>query len=170
MIFLSAGNIGAQDYMWLGVCLKRYIFFSPLFFIIILLLYWGYIVTFTKVLTIYHSWIHPSIILLILYSWNSFNRSHFSIFILFSPPSPFYTLSLYPPLPTGTNPPDRTCYTFLFSVSEKKDIFVYLYREFPCDISMYICIITWTGSSRVFLKRYILTLAFSCYLLCSRLL
>jgi hypothetical protein len=23
------------------------------------LLYWGHIVTFTKVLTIYHSWIHP---------------------------------------------------------------------------------------------------------------
>jgi hypothetical protein len=23
------------------------------------LLYWGYIVTFTKVLTIHHSWIHP---------------------------------------------------------------------------------------------------------------
>jgi hypothetical protein len=29
-----------------------------------LLLYWGCIVTFAKVLTIYHSWIHPSIILL----------------------------------------------------------------------------------------------------------
>jgi hypothetical protein len=31
---------------------------------IILSLYWGYIVTFTKVLTMYRSWIHPSIILL----------------------------------------------------------------------------------------------------------
>jgi archaellum biogenesis protein FlaJ (TadC family) len=29
-----------------------------LLFVILLLLYWGYIVTFTKVLTIYHSWIH----------------------------------------------------------------------------------------------------------------
>jgi hypothetical protein len=28
-------------------------------FIIILLLYWGKIVTFTKVLTLHHSWIHP---------------------------------------------------------------------------------------------------------------
>jgi hypothetical protein len=30
----------------------------------LLMLYWGYIVTFTKVLTTYHRWIHPSIILL----------------------------------------------------------------------------------------------------------
>jgi hypothetical protein len=38
---------------------------------------------------------------------------------------------------------------------EKNDIFVYLgylYREFPCDVSMYIyiCIITQIGSSALF--------------------
>jgi hypothetical protein len=35
-----------------------------LFKIIVLLFYWGHIVTFTKVLTMYYSWIHPSIIFL----------------------------------------------------------------------------------------------------------
>jgi hypothetical protein len=29
---------------------------------------------------------------------------------------PFYTVSLYPPPPTGTYPPDRTNFNFLFSV------------------------------------------------------
>jgi hypothetical protein len=41
-------------------------------------------VTFTKVLTIYHSWIHPlhhSSYPPSFHSWNSFNRSHFSIYI-----------------------------------------------------------------------------------------
>jgi hypothetical protein len=48
------------------LALKWLVFFS------FLLLYWGYIVTFTKVLIIYHSCIHPS------HSWNSFTRSYFS--------------------------------------------------------------------------------------------
>jgi hypothetical protein len=39
------------DFFVLLFCLK-------LFFITILLLYWGYIVTFTNILTIYHTWIH----------------------------------------------------------------------------------------------------------------
>jgi hypothetical protein len=96
-----------------------------LFFIIILLLYWGYIVTFTKVLTIYHSWIrtlHYSPLSPAPHSWYSFNRSRFSVFIhenIFLPYSPSYTLSLYT-VPAGTNPPERTCFTFLFSVFEKR--------------------------------------------------
>jgi hypothetical protein len=64
--------------------------------------WWGYIVAFIEVLTlyqIYHTWIHP------LYhsplsptsnSWNSFNRYHFSIYVLvhiifayFNPSTPF---------------------------------------------------------------------------------
>jgi hypothetical protein len=57
-----------------------------------------------KNFTLYHSWIHsPSIIFLYPpypHSWNSFNRSHFSIYIhvykIFAPYSPSYTLSLYP--------------------------------------------------------------------------
>jgi hypothetical protein len=60
----------------------------------------GHIVTFTKVLRIFHSWIHPSSILPYLpfpHSWNSFNWSHFSIFIheykIFLLHSPAYTLS-----------------------------------------------------------------------------
>jgi hypothetical protein len=47
---------------------------------------WGYIVTFTKVVTIYHSWIHPTPIKFLyfpsLHSWNGkLNRCHFSIYI-----------------------------------------------------------------------------------------
>jgi hypothetical protein len=48
-----------------------------------LLLYW-YIVTFTKVFTIYHNWIHPlyhSPLFHLPHSWKSFNRFHFSIHI-----------------------------------------------------------------------------------------
>jgi hypothetical protein len=57
--------------------------------------------------------------------WNSFNRSHFPIYVhehIFPPYSPFYTLSPHPPPPTGTNPPGRTCSALLFSdfVKEKK--------------------------------------------------
>jgi hypothetical protein len=37
---------------------KKSILFFEILFIIIVFLYWGYIVTFTKVLTLYHSWIH----------------------------------------------------------------------------------------------------------------
>jgi hypothetical protein len=36
------------------------------------------------------------------------------------PYSPFYTLSVYPPPSTGTNPLDKTCFIFLSSVYEKK--------------------------------------------------
>jgi hypothetical protein len=44
-----------------------------------LLLHWGYIVTFTKVLTIYHIWIHPHHHFSLSptpssHSWNTFNR------------------------------------------------------------------------------------------------
>jgi hypothetical protein len=61
-----------------------FIFLSISFF---LLLCWGYIVAFTKVLTIYqkcHSWIQfllHSPLSPLTHSWNSFNRSHFSIYI-----------------------------------------------------------------------------------------
>jgi hypothetical protein len=69
---------------------------SYLFFIIILFLYWGYIVTFTKVLTVYHSGIHP-LNPSFPHSWNSFNMSQFSIFIyeyiIFRPHLLSYTFS-----------------------------------------------------------------------------
>jgi hypothetical protein len=54
-----------------------------------------------------------------LTSWNSCNRFYFSIYMHvhteFAPYSPSYTLSPYPPPPTGTNSPDRTCFALLFS-------------------------------------------------------
>jgi hypothetical protein len=76
------------------------------------LLFWEHILTFIKVFTIYHSWIHPlhdSSLSRSPHSWNSFNRSHFPIctckYIIFKPYSFSYTLSLYtPPTPTGAKP------------------------------------------------------------------
>jgi hypothetical protein len=63
-------------------------------------LYWGYIVIFTNDLTIYHSWIHSlhhSPLSSLPHSWNSFNRSHFSIdihaCIIFPSYSPLILLS-----------------------------------------------------------------------------
>jgi hypothetical protein len=85
-----------------------WLFNKCLFCWCLLLLYWRCTVTFTKVFAIYHSWIHPlSSFSFSLPSWNSFNRSHFSIFIHeyiifppYSPPAPFpYIL----PPHTGVN-------------------------------------------------------------------
>jgi hypothetical protein len=54
----------------------------------------------------------PSIFLLYAlspHSWNSFNRSHFSVYIrmytILAQYSPFYLFSPHPPHPTSTNPP-----------------------------------------------------------------
>jgi hypothetical protein len=68
------------SYLCLVDC--RYVFYT----LFLLLLSWGYIVTFTKFLTMYHSWTHPLGHSLLTpnpppYSWNSFSRSHYSIFI-----------------------------------------------------------------------------------------
>jgi hypothetical protein len=98
------------------------------FFLFLLLLYWGYIVTFTKVLITYHSWIHPLHHSPLSppppHSWNSFNRSHFSIYrheyIILSPYSPSCTILPHLPPPISNNPPDRTCFAFLFCVFVKK--------------------------------------------------
>jgi hypothetical protein len=63
------------------------------------------------------------------HSWNNFNRSHFSI--SYTPRQELFCLSV-------------------FHFWKKKEIFVclrWLYREFPCVMSMCICNITWIGSS-----------------------
>jgi hypothetical protein len=101
------------------------LFFKFLFFIV-----QGCIVAFTKVLKIYHSWIHSlhhSPLSLLPYSWKSFNRFHFSIFIheylIFPPYSASNTFSLYPPPPTDTNSrQDLFCLPVL--VLKKKILFV----------------------------------------------
>jgi hypothetical protein len=97
------------------------------YFTFLLLLFWGYIVTFTQVLTVYHSeftlpsfsFVPPS-----THSWDSFNRSHFSIFtyvyIILPSDLSSYTLSPHPPPTTGTKLPDRTCSALLFSFFVKK--------------------------------------------------
>jgi hypothetical protein len=89
------------------------------------------------------------------HSSNSFNRSHFSIFIyeyiIFLPYFPSYILSWYLPPPSHWYQPlDRTWFMFLssFFEGEKKDIFVclrYLYKVFHYAISMYICILSQIG-------------------------
>jgi hypothetical protein len=64
--------------------------------LIILLLYWEYIVTFTKVLIVYHSWIHPPIILLYPppHSWSSLDRSLLHFHARVHDPSTTFTLLL----------------------------------------------------------------------------
>jgi hypothetical protein len=66
------------------------------------LLHWGYILTLTKVLSLYHSWIHPSIILLYLpspipgiVSTGPIFSIYIHVYIVFPSYSPSYTHSLY---------------------------------------------------------------------------
>jgi hypothetical protein len=90
--------------------------FFPLFW---LLLYWRHIVTFTKILTIYHSWIHPPP----LFSFISLHPIAGIVTTgLIFPFSYSYTLSLYPHPSHCCQPPDRICSTFLFSVLKEKNI------------------------------------------------
>jgi hypothetical protein len=67
------------------------------------------------------------------HSCNSFNVSHFSIFIhnyiIFLLHSASFSLSLYPPSSHWDQPPDRIHFTFLFFVFEKK-LFLFI-----CDRS-----------------------------------
>jgi hypothetical protein len=86
-----------------------------LYFIFIVVV--GYIVTFTKFLTIFHSRIQPlhySPLFPVPHSWISFKRSHFSIYIyvyrIFPPYSPHDLLSLYPPPshPLSLYPPSQS--------------------------------------------------------------
>jgi hypothetical protein len=98
-------------------------------------LYRGNTVVFSKVLTIYHSWIHPlhhSPLSPSPHSSNRFNRPHCSIFTheytIFPSYSPSYTLSLYPPTPyTGTNPPEGHVLPSYSLVFENKRHF-YLFK------------------------------------------
>jgi hypothetical protein len=103
-------------------------------------LYWGYNGTFTEVRTIYHSWINPlhhSPLSPFSHSWNSFNRSYFSIYIhvyiIFPPYLSSYILFLYPSPPTSTNLPDKTCFAFLFCFCKKKKKIIIITFMFKID-------------------------------------
>jgi hypothetical protein len=118
-------NVFSNQTDYRSLCLL-YRLFSFLKIVIILLLYWGYTVTFTKVLIIYHSLIHPlhhSPLSSPTPFLDSFIRSHFSIFIheyiIFIPYESSYTLSLYTPT-HWFQLPDRTCSVFLSSIFEKR--------------------------------------------------
>jgi hypothetical protein len=92
-----------------------------------------------------HSEIHPlhhSPSSLLPHSWDNFNTFHFSIFIhvstVFVPYSTSHTLCLHPPHSHWYQLPRQDMFCLLFS------IFVCLrslHREFPCDISIYVCVI-----------------------------
>jgi hypothetical protein len=85
-----------------------------------------------KYITTHHSWInslHHSTLFSLL-SWNSFNRSHFSIFIpeyiIFPLYSPSYTLSLYFHTHTDTPPPRQDLFCLpVLSFWKKYILFVY---------------------------------------------
>jgi hypothetical protein len=156
IIFWVFGELSQNERIWNeGSCLslKYYIKSSSFFFqkilvyfftYFILFIYfyccawWGYIVAFVKGLTIYHTWIHLlhcSPLSPCLHSWNSFSRSHFSIYThvhtVFAPYShnrPFPTSSSIPlvPTPLGSNVPDSTLLFSNFLTEKKNDIFVCL--------------------------------------------
>jgi hypothetical protein len=132
--FFKSQGVKDQLFYHQGICITDisssfllciFIFIILLFKFFIVL---GYIMTFTKVITIYriyHSWIYPlyhSPLFSFPHSWNSFNRSHFPIYThvytVFVPYSPFFLSHIFPPL-TGTNSPERTCSAHLFSVLKK---------------------------------------------------
>jgi hypothetical protein len=65
------------------------------------------------------------------------------VYTIFALYSPSYTLSPHPFPHTGTNLPEKTCSVLLLSDFVKEKMTFYLtqiYRKFPCDIFMYICI------------------------------
>jgi hypothetical protein len=97
---MSINEKGKGKIMFSFGFLKKMVYGELLGFYVFLPLYWGYIVIFTQVLTVYHSLIHPlhhSPLFPCPNPWNSFNRCHFSTYIhtytVFAPYLPSYTLS-----------------------------------------------------------------------------
>jgi hypothetical protein len=96
------------------------------YFVIFFKLCWGYIVTFAQILTVYHSWIHPSIIL--LYSLSPIPgivstglNFHFHTWVhnistILTVLHPFLVPCPLPLVPT----PNRTCFTCMFSIFGKR--------------------------------------------------
>jgi hypothetical protein len=77
--------------------------------------------------------LHHSPLSSLSHSWNSFNRSHCSIYIheyiILLPYSPFYTLSLYLPPSHWYEPPDRNCFkppVLHFCKKKKKKTFLFV--------------------------------------------
>jgi hypothetical protein len=145
---------------WLNVYIRKFLFL-PSF-----LPYcagWGYIVAFTKVLTIYqicHTWIHPSIILLYAppfkeeFQWVSFTYMCAQYLHHIHPPTPFSHLLPLPLIPPPHTRQDLFCPPVLWFCKRKKLHFCLfkIATQFPFEISMYIYIyiITQIGSPSLF--------------------
>jgi hypothetical protein len=138
-----------------NVCIhKLSFFFSSLKFFyilfIIILWHWEYIMTFTKVLIIYHTWSFSFIPLSpFLEQFQQVLFFHFHTWI--HNISTIFTFLL--PFPRSSSLPlvqtlDRTCFTSC-SVFLKRH---FCLREFHCDISMYLCIIHPLYFSPIYLR------------------
>jgi hypothetical protein len=108
--------------------IHTYIYIQTYMCVCVLLLYWGYTVTFTKrdsVILFYStSPLIPEIVstglsfpFTCMCTCTMFQQVSFSIYIhvyiIFPPYSPSYTFPCILPPPIGINPPDRTCFAFL---------------------------------------------------------
>jgi hypothetical protein len=116
--------------IYINYLIKIVWFFGFLKFSFIIVL--GVHLTFTKVLTmyqIYHTWIHPlhhSSLSSSAHFWNSFNRSHFPIYIHLyivfapsSPPSPFPHFSPHNGTNTSTPRQNLLCLPVLWFCKRK---------------------------------------------------
>jgi hypothetical protein len=144
---------------------------------------WAYVVAFTKVFTIYqiyHAWIHPihhSPLSPLFHSWNSFSRSHFSVYThaytLFAPNSPSYTLSQTLPLPL----PWVLSAVLWFCKSKKKKKGLFFWNSykgiflviFPCMDVLIIQLVHHLYFSPFYLCPFLMVISTGLKILCSLL-
>jgi hypothetical protein len=128
---------------------------EPLVFFNYHIIVLGNIVTFIKVLSIYHSWFKVLIILLctLLEQFQQVSFFHFHIWVRnVSTTFTSYTLSLYPPPSHRYQPPDRTVYlpvlhfwkkTFLFKIGTFTvpfPYYIYIWIIIHTHIYIYVCV------------------------------
>jgi hypothetical protein len=142
----------------------RIVIYLFIYLFIYLLLCWGYIVTFTKDLTKYqicHTWIHPSIILIlpspipgIVSAGLIFPFINMCTQNLYHIHTPIPLPHIFPP-PTDTNTPrkDLFCLLVLWICKRKKVTFLFV-KDSYTGSSMYKCIIIWISSSPLFLRKF----------------
>jgi hypothetical protein len=115
-------------------------------------------ITYLNSASLSFSFISPS-----SHSWNSFNRSYFSIYIyvytVVAAYTPSIIISSHPPSSHWYQSPRQVLFHppilwFCVKKGEEKnsilDCLRQLHQEFPCGTSMFVCIITQFGSSPLF--------------------